>query len=587
MTLQVTLREPIHAAGGVLLAAGSIQSFADDAARALVHLNKATEYGVGWERDQPDFSKLEMTQVRKDLGLEPLVRVGTYTGAGVIDTGIALDAVILVPADAVAASFKHRACWRNNAPNLGVAAAHTAGLIPEIKGTTFTVGSNAGASGYWIAIADNGSGKLAVGSYAGNGVDNRAIFVGLAPQFVMTKRDNAFPCWVRAIGMTTSYPLSAAASADNIKSLTSTGFTIGTAGDINAASDAAGAGGEAYDYIAFAASPAWRVLQFVGNNAARALTTIPNCAAALLKSHDSGTPRAARIAVSGMAGDKVVTATAQGTGVMSIASGTLSVAAAPESNGSGIVNTVLAFREYSGVTDVVDVAPALPALQIGASGGVICATNNTALNLVSPSPITLELLWKPSGAAGSNYYMLGRSQSSAAGDIQYMMWLQATTGSLLVTFSVAGASKSLEYGLTFLDGQRHHLILSFDGVDDVVLAVDGKRAKAAFSSTSVGATAVPTNAKFSIGCRRETGDVPASSCVGDAFALARVYNVALTDAQMQARYRRAALQDFSAEDVAPLEEWDAANIIGSIWFASLSATNNGTIIGSANSSVLI
>lgn len=531
---------------------------------------------------------VETAAIQANLATEPLVRVGTYTGAGVIDCGIALDAVILVPADAVAASFKHRACWRNNAPNLGVAAAHTSGLIPEIKGTTFTVGANAGASGYWIAIADNGSGKVAVGSYAGNGADNRAIAVGLAPQWVMVKRDNAFPCWVRAVGMTTSYPLSAAASADNIKSLTSTGFTVGTAADINAVSDAAGSGGEAYDYIALAASPAWRVLQFVGNNAARTLTTIPNCAAALLKSHDSGTPRAARIAVSGMVGDKVVTATAQGAGVMSIASGALAVAAAPESNGSGIVNTVLAFREYSGVVSVADTPAAVPALQIGASGGVICVTNNAALNLVSPSPITLELLWKPSGAPASNYYLLGRGQGGAAGDLQYYVWLSTTTGSLHVTFSLGGGtSKSLEYGLTFLDGLRKHLIVSFDGVDDLVIAIDGKRAKAAFSTTTVGATSVPANAKFSIGCRRDTADAVANSCVGDAFALARVYNVVLTDAQMEARYRRAALRDFGAEDVAPVEEWDAVNIIGSTWFASYSSTNNGTISGGANSLVTI
>jgi hypothetical protein len=50
MTLQVTLRESIHAAGGVLLAAGTVQSFADDVAAGLVRSNKAAQIGPGWEQ---------------------------------------------------------------------------------------------------------------------------------------------------------------------------------------------------------------------------------------------------------------------------------------------------------------------------------------------------------------------------------------------------------------------------------------------------------------------------------------------------------------------------------------------------------
>lgn len=528
--------------------------------------------------------------VSDDGNTEPMVRVGTYSGPGVYDAGFAADVVIVVPSGAAAAGFKHRACWRNNTPNMGVAVAHSGNVVTSISGTQFTVGVSAGASGgYWIAIADNGSGKVRAASYAGNGVAGREIDVGFKPCWVMLKRDNTFPCWVRAAGMSTSYPLSAAASADYITGLTANGFTVSADNDVNAASDAAGSGGEAYDYVALAPSPAWRVLQFVGNNAVRSLETLPGVAAAILKSHDSGTPRAARVAVSGMAGDKPVTATAETTGVMSISGGALSVAASAESNGSGITATVLAFREYSGVAVTDLPAVAKPALQIGASGGVICTTNNAALNLVSPSPIAIELLWKPAaGVPSSNFYMAGRATDAGGGNLQYIIWRDTTNGSLLFTFSLGGATtKSLEYGLTFLNGERTHLVFSFDGADDVSLFVNGQRAKAAFSTTAVGAVGTPANAKFSIGCRRNTADAIASSCVGDAFALVRLYNVHLTPAQALARYRRAALGDWSAEDVTPLEEWDAANIVGSTWLASLSATNNGTIGGSANAVVSI
>ncbi len=515
----------------------------------------------------------------------PLVQTGTYIGTGAAQS-VALsftpDLVMLIPENAISVVFKHRFTWRNTSPQMGVAVSHASSvlLFSDAQFSVAAAYSTVGIRYHWIALADNGSGQLYCGSYAGNGVDGRLIEVGFKPVFVAIKRDNVFPCWIRADGHTTSYPLSAAASANNIKSLADTGFTIGTAADVNSASDAAGSGGESYDFFALAPSLAWRVQNFVGNNAARTISTIAGFNAALVKSLDSGTPRAARMVTSTMASgaDKPIGNTALAAGVMTKSGDSLLLAASAEVNGSGVQATVLSFAENTGVRARSEIRAALPALRIDSGGGVVCATNNAAFNLVSTSPISLEVLAQFDGAAGASRAILGRTQDAAGGNSQYLLALTSANQSLVVIFSLGGGTqKVLEYGLTFLEDRPYHLIFTFDGTADVALYVDGKLAKAASSTVAVGNVVTPVNAKFAIGCLRSTSDSRDWSSVNDAYALARLYNVELTASQAAARYRRAVLRDYSAADVVPLEEWDADNIVGATWYATYSATNNGTI----------
>jgi hypothetical protein len=107
--------------------------------------------------------------------------------------------------------------------------------------------------------------KMASGTYAGNGADNRAITVGFQPDFVIIKDEAAREGVGRTSTMTgqDTKPLGSATAlqANYIQSLTATGFTVGTNSRVNLA-------GDDYHWIAFKAnSQAMQVGNYTGNGA--------------------------------------------------------------------------------------------------------------------------------------------------------------------------------------------------------------------------------------------------------------------------------------------------------------------------------
>jgi hypothetical protein len=529
-----------------------------------------------------------------DRTYRPLTAVATWVGDGgasrtISGVGFRPDLVIAKPEAAGAAWFWHKLCWRSLSPRMGEASAH-ASLALDFTDDGLIVGSGANASGvvyHALFVADNGSGKLAVGSYAGNGVDDREIDVGLAPVFVALKRDNTYPCWTRATGMTTSYPLTGAASASNIKSLTSAGFTVGTAADVNAASNAAGSGGEAYDYFALAASDAWRVMQFVGSGAARDLSVINSPAFALIKSHDSGTPRDAQVCFSTMAsGSSADINGAVETGAMGVGSG-ISLGANAVTNGSTITNTILAVQaSVSGAESAV--RPTLPAVRIGADGGMIAPTRNTdfALNGVALS-LEVAFVYRDTAPAQPITLLSVNENNTNAG---HHFGIQLSTANRSLQFQcleTGPVTRTLEYGFVPKNGEVVHVGFSFDGTSEVLISINGKLRKRASSALTIVATGTPANAKVTVGNRRSGSDSVATTfdSTDCSFMLWRIYGAALTAAQWSARYRRAILRDHAAADVVPLEEWDAANVVGSTLYASLKSANNMTLINCTTETV--
>jgi hypothetical protein len=105
--------------------------------------------------------------------------------------------------------------------------------------------------------------RVKSGSYAGNGADDRAIFVGFQPDVVFIKRDAACgacgnPEDFIGVVRTSTMIGDATKSLDNltglalfasgVKSLTATGFSLGTSARVNAAA-------ETYHWVAFQAAP--------------------------------------------------------------------------------------------------------------------------------------------------------------------------------------------------------------------------------------------------------------------------------------------------------------------------------------------
>ncbi len=90
---------------------------------------------------------------------------------------------------------------------------------------------------------------VAVGSYTGDGVDNREITgIGFRPDLVIVKSRSTGIARIRTSDMTTDaqggYLSATAAAADGIQSLSADGFQIGTVGSVNT-------NAQVYDWFAF------------------------------------------------------------------------------------------------------------------------------------------------------------------------------------------------------------------------------------------------------------------------------------------------------------------------------------------------
>jgi hypothetical protein len=171
------------------------------------------------------------------------MEVGTYTGNGsagrqVTDLGFSPDFVIVI-------GYIDQPVYRNAAGTYSYAFNGSASTswITALGTDGFTLSSDArvNSSGYqyaWVAW-DEVAGLMDVGSYSGNGADNRNITgVGFLPQFAWTQSDGGqLPvAHSLAMGTTTdaSHFFDATANAtDQIQALQTDGFQVGSAVESN------------------------------------------------------------------------------------------------------------------------------------------------------------------------------------------------------------------------------------------------------------------------------------------------------------------------------------------------------------------
>jgi hypothetical protein len=150
-------------------------------------------------------------------------------------------------------------------PAAALAVALLALAVPVAIAAFVATTSNTGNS-FQSASIFPGAIKMATGTYTGNGADNRAIAVGFQPDFVIVKDTNTNVGVARTSTMAgdLAKPMGTltAFQADNIQSLTATGFTIGTNARVNQA-------GRTYHWTAFKTnSQAMTVGTYTGNGAA-------------------------------------------------------------------------------------------------------------------------------------------------------------------------------------------------------------------------------------------------------------------------------------------------------------------------------
>lgn len=144
--------------------------------------------------------------------------------------------------------------------NFFTATAETSDYIQALYGDGFQLGTSSGTSirasnyaGYlyhWFAFRQNDYFKI--GSYTGNGADNRNINNwGINPNLVWIKRTTAVNGVFRSdslTGDTSQYFLATANAADKIQSLITGGVQVGTGGEVNTSSGI-------YRYVAWTKPP--------------------------------------------------------------------------------------------------------------------------------------------------------------------------------------------------------------------------------------------------------------------------------------------------------------------------------------------
>ncbi|MFB3882869.1 MAG: hypothetical protein ACE149_16515 [Armatimonadota bacterium] len=176
------------------------------------------------------------------------VAVGSYTGdgndvRGITGVGFQPDLVIIKRTDsAVQPVWRSSAMAGDTSAYLGNNVANVSNRIESLDGDGFTIGDatevNANGGAYhWWAFRNDGQSDLAVGSYVGNGSDNRSITgVGFQPDVVAAKGDRASYGYWRPSSLAGDLSLafhSSGSYANLIQALESDGFQVGTQVEVN------------------------------------------------------------------------------------------------------------------------------------------------------------------------------------------------------------------------------------------------------------------------------------------------------------------------------------------------------------------
>lgn len=542
----------------------------------------------------------------------PVVRTGSYVGTGNlrrVACGMRPDVVFVVADDSQYMIWRHQGTYRGRAVRMGSKGGHSSGGIIELTDDGFQVTSaaqsNTNATTYhWVAIADNGSGRLVMGGHIGNGaVRDFSSLIEETPVFFMAGRDNTYSRWFRAAGQSNAYAMDAAASSATMISSLSP-VTISAAADLNELTEYPGTpGAEGVDWIAFLDCPAWSVLQYTGDGTASDyVVRLPGWSAeeygamAIIKGHNDSTPTAAQIVVPAKSSTRALpadgtswtsTAVSAWNGPLLKVSGT-GGANYLKVNEAGTVYTVFAIKA-SPLTQSVSQLPSRtyvgrPALRCETGGGIITQVTENVFNIEananSVRPITVEWFGiYDARAAESPLWAFSQTPAVCALRLFGATGSWDTTNDLtelrLVRYS--GSEVEDNFGRRPARGALVHLVLRSNGTHDSStyrLTMNGRYHVEVKRNHGIGQTATT---KLAFMCHRNTSDAIADSSVGMAMALCRLWDRELTNSEVAARAQIC----FGAQDVADVsdffEEWDAANYGAGVLPATRNIENRGVV----------
>lgn len=279
------------------------------------------------------------------------IAIGKYTGDGTADryiTGVGFrPQFVMVKGGTNIASFRTDKMANGYGGLFAGSGVLATNIIQQMMIDGFQVGtaSNANASGttyYYVAIRGvSAQSYFRTGKYRGNATDNRDFTTGglaFTPDMVYTKIDGGtVPCFRTSAmsGDTSAFMSATLSAANNIQSLISNGFQLGTASESNGN----------FDYYFFALKAlagVFAVGSYAGNGASNSITGVgfkPD----MVIVKNSATSDAARLLTKDMVTDTVnsvfMTSTASNaTGILTLDTDGFSVGSHASVNGNG--NTV-------------------------------------------------------------------------------------------------------------------------------------------------------------------------------------------------------------------------------------------------------
>jgi YD repeat-containing protein len=198
---------------------------------------------------------------------------GTYVGNGVdgrsiTGVGFQPDAVIIKSSSGNYAVMRTTTMAGDATKQLAAGNGLQTNRIQSLNADGFTVGNNgevnsSGTTYYWMAYKDTGEGDFKVGSYTGNGLDNRSITgVGFQPDYLIVMSAAGQKAVQRSSAMVGDKSLQfdgSASAANLVQALETGGFQVGNDNQVNS-------NGTAYHYVVWKAIIGkTKVGSYVGN----------------------------------------------------------------------------------------------------------------------------------------------------------------------------------------------------------------------------------------------------------------------------------------------------------------------------------
>lgn len=542
------------------------------------------------------------------------IKTDTFIGNGTrqdIAVGFKPELVIVIPETAEHCGVKIEDFWCGRSNVLSATDSFISGAKLTDKGFSLGSGARMNGSGvtyHYLAVARSSAFKMAFAGIQGNGQTGRVVKLDdstLTPAAVIAKRDSPRD-GVLQVGsnITALLGATAATASGALTGLAQGQFTASNSVYVNEYNPGAELG-EGIDFVAFESGANFVAQPYAGTGATKSVN-LGFQPKAVLITKISGTAQSGRIKTDTMGGDN---AKALSNGQALASHGITFTASGFDLTAASILNSntdtflVVAFRDHS---EAAIAAPAVKKsgkkaiLLPGRTSGshVDCGTSDS---LIIDGAITLEWMGsiEPVGRATPVPFLWrGSATTNTAGTCSLALYANGFVGSpgnwsgpllaigcgdrLDLSTLSTGIRSSWRTGLLLEFGKLAHLMATHDGTGGWDFYKNGRliRQRKLDLVTDGGMPNIDgvSGHRMMIGGMYNGGAV--NNLQRQRFCLGRLYNRALTASEIATRFARAGLGSSESDVTSGLvEEWDAANAIGSTLAATVSSANNGAIVG--------